>query len=669
VRCSWPDLIAAIERSAAIGDAAERARARALVGPVPVSIRTAMSYRVRALPESVRPRLFPSSAPTLAAAVMRAASVLAPTVVLAACASPLRPGDGVDDGTRLSPAVTSALEREIAKLPTEPTPMQASSGPSDVENTLAPRRAELDALGPQWSKGNAGLDLGPALGGASRAEVQLGLKSVIQRAVKNNLSVQAARLDQGISDARLAQAEAVFDATLFADTDFVRSTRPQVGTLLANGSVLNDLNDSRTWAFTTGLRKPFESGGSIEVATSMDNQALFPRDEFSPNSSWGTGVSLGLTQPLLRGFGSDVTTSEIRIAKNNDRAAVEDLRSRLLRTVADAEAAYWRLAFARQQVVAAEWLVEVGIEVRDVLGRRREFDATLAQYANAVATVEQRKAAVLTARKAVSEANNRLKAILNDPDMPVGGDAVIVPIDLPVELPVEQNLRAAIVTAADRSPDVAKALLSIDTASIGVVVADNQRLPQLDLNGRLAWFGLDGSFGESYEDIGSGDFVEYVVGARFSQAIGNRAAEAAFRESRLARSKSVIAYRSAIQQAVLEVRDAIESTATNYELIAQNRAFRVAQAENLRALLVSEKTLGSLTPEFLQLKFQQQDTLARAQLQYVESQINYNIAISELHRAMGTGLELNQIDIAIVDPVLERPALTQSQASAANALR
>ena len=28
----------------------------------------------------------------------------------------------------------------------------------------------------------------------------------------------------------------------------------------------------------------------------------------------------------------------------------------------------------------------------------------------------------------------------------------------------------------------------------------------------------------------------------------------------------------------------------------KNRAFRVAQAENLRALLVSEKTLGSLTP-------------------------------------------------------------------------
>jgi outer membrane protein TolC len=115
----------------------------------------------------------------------------------------------------------------------------------------------------------------------------------------------------------------------------------------------------------------------------------------------------------------------------------------------------------------------------------------------------------------------------------------------------------------------------------------------------------------------------------------------------------VLAYRAAVQNAVLQVRNALQGVATSYDLIAQNRAFRVAQAENLRALLVSEKTLGSLTPEFLQLKFQQQDTLARAQVQLAGSLTSYNVAISALHRAMGTGLEMNQIEIEVVDPTVE----------------
>ena len=46
--------------------------------------------------------------------------------------------------------------------------------------------------------------------------------------------------------------------------------------------------------------------------------------------------------------------------------------------------------------------------------------------------------------------------------------------------------------------------------------------------------------------------------------------------------------------------EALQRVATAAELIRQNRAFRLAQAENLRALLVSEKTLAALTPEFVQ---------------------------------------------------------------------
>ena len=356
-------------------------------------------------------------------------------------------------------------------------------------------------------------------------------------------------------------------------------------------------------------------------------------------------VSLGLTQPLLRGFGSEVALAEIRLAQNRDRITESQVRAQLLGIVSRTEQAYWALVAARARLVSAEWLVTVGEEVRDVLAKRREFDATVAQYANAVATVESRKALVIEARRRLSEAGNALKAVINDPELPVGGEIDVVPGDMPSDAAFEADLRRSIETALANSPSVAQALIGIDSALIGESVADNAQLPALDLSANISWFGLRDDLGDSFGDIGAGDFVDYAAGLRFSQALGNRAAEASYREARLRRSQAVVAYDKAVQGTVLAVKNALTDCVSYRQLVEQNRAFRLAQAENLRALLVDEKTLAALTPEFLQLKFQLQNGLALAEDQYFASLVGYQSALAALAEAMGTGLEANRIEV------------------------
>ena len=75
-------------------------------------------------------------------------------------------------------------------------------------------------------------------------------------------------------------------------------------------------------------------------------------------------------------------------------------------------------------------------------------------------------------------------------------------------------------------------------------------------------------------------------------------------------------------------------------------------AENLRSLEVEEETLAKLTPEFLNLKFQRQERIAAARLDEVAALAAYNVAVASLHRATGTGLEHNAIEL-VVDPALE----------------
>ena len=110
----------------------------------------------------------------------------------------------------------------------------------------------------------------------------------------------------------------------------------------------------------------------------------------------------------------------------------------------------------------------------------------------------------------------------------------------------------------------------------------------------------------------------------------------------------MLAYRQTIKQVVLDVKSALRDVVTNYELIEATRSFRVAQAENLRALLVEEEMLRGLTPEFLNLKYQRQDTLATARRQELEALADFDTALSRLARALGTSLSEHGIEIEIV---------------------
>jgi outer membrane protein TolC len=162
--------------------------------------------------------------------------------------------------------------------------------------------------------------------------------------------------------------------------------------------------------------------------------------------------------------------------------------------------------------------------------------------------------------------------------------------------------------------------------------------------------GQDANFGDSMSQLGGGSFVSYLAGLAFSQPLGNRAGEAEYRKARLQRSGAVIAYEQSIENVVFSVKTALRTVVASHQLIEQTRASRLAAAESLRALQVLEQTLAALTPEFLQTKFVAQDRLAIAYVSEIDALVNYNVSIAELYNAMGTGLQMNRIELQVVDP-------------------
>ncbi len=568
------------------------------------------------------------------------------SAALVGCASPL---ENRDSDLLLFQRVQQAIERELESLPDDQTQRQPTQPQGRVEAALAHRLDELVALGPRVPFDRAQLDLGPDLTGAEQTDMPISLPTTITTAVRNNLGIQLARLQPAINETDVIAAQAVFDALFVSNIDLTKTDEPTTVPILRGIQLGTPFSASESFRYETAVRKRFTTGGDVSLSTDLTRfRNLAPGIALSPDPAYTGAIRLGLTQPLLRGFGSKVNTSTIRLAQNAEQRAIHELRADLMQLVADVESAYWDLALAWQNLATQQWLLEVGLEVRDVLSRRRDFDVTPAEESDAVARVEQRKANVIKARRAIRGASDALKVLINDAQLTVGSEALLLTVDQMVQTPIHYNLRESILTAVGSRPELQLAALGIDDAKIRQYFADNARLPLLNLSAQMAYLDLDQNVGGAYDDLLNGNFVDYVLGFAFELPLGNRAAEAEYRKARLQRSAAVIRYQQAVQDVVLQVKASLRDVITNYELIHATRSSRIAQAENLRTFLVQEDMRG-LTPERLNLKFQRQETLAAAQQEETRSLVQYSKSLAALYRAMGVSLAMNKIELEITD--------------------
>lgn len=590
-------------------------------------------------------------------------------VALGACASPFE--QRASENLRAS--VLDAAERELRPLDDAPEQRTLTRRASELSFDPEIEEELLRMAGPQTYReidavmaGDIKEDLtqqqideivaeepmlirsGEDLLGRETRLFRLNLQRAIAAAVDNNLNVQSARISPAIGSADVIAAEAVFDWVFFANFNWDRTDEPNFVPVIGGIPVGTPAAVQDSVGYDTGIRRVLTSGGTLSISQGQQyRDSKTSGTQFNPDPGNRAFLSIDYTQPLLRGFGSDVALAEVRLARNSERRAVHELEQSLIETVTNVERAYWNLFFAQRSLQVQRRLLMRGIATRNVLRSRLEFDVRPAEFSDAVATVEQRRGLVIEAFNDVRQASDTLKALINDPELTVADETVLLAIDDPVSEPLTYSLLDAVSTGLDRRPEVRQALLSIDDASIRQTVASNARLPQLDLGFNATFQGLDEGVDDAYEDVGESRFVNWLLSLAFEQPIGNRAAEAGYRRSQLVRLQASVGYRSVVQQVVLQVKTALRDISTNYRLIEQRRTSRLAATENLRTLLVQERTIQSLTPDFLDLKFSRQELLAQAELDELRSLVEYNIALADYHAATGTALSRNRIRLVV----------------------
>ncbi len=550
-------------------------------------------------------------------------------------------------------SLVDTIRRELAEPSQAPerrvTERESTAPALQIDERVMPELETMAGPG-SYALEPDDLPLAEDLLGRSQRVVAVSLERAVRSAVERNLELQFARLAPAIAESQIVAAEAAFDWVLFSNLEYTRTDSPQAS-VASFGVPSPAVTDQNSITNTTGIRRQLLSGGTLtlqQAITYLDDQS--PGRQLQPNASWRLGLTAQFDQPLLRNAGSGVSMAQVRLARNAERSTVAGLQSELIRTVTETEAAYWELYRAHRDLMILQRLFDRGVQVRDQVIERRRIDVSRAQIANAVARVESRRADVLRAQTTLRRASDRLKVLINDDAFPIGSEALLIPADEAVDEAIEFSLLDAITTAIEKRPEVARAILSIDDTSIRQTVADNQRLPQLDLRLQGRFEELQDNLGDAYGDIIDGQFISYLVGLFFEQPIGNRGAEAVARQRRLERMQAVISYRNTIQQVVLELKTALDTVRLNYRLIEQTRVSRLAAAEVLRALQIEKQLLRGFTIEFLDLELNRQESLAASEREELQALVDYNTALGNYYAALGLTLERNGIQFDVPDP-------------------
>jgi outer membrane protein TolC len=479
--------------------------------------------------------------------------------------------------------------------------------------------------------------------------IRLPLQEIVQRAVANNLDVKVAGYGPAIESTRVVEAEARYDPIFFTNLQYEKRDRGQASTFAT-------LDQADVLTGQTGLRQNLPSGGQAELRyqASRTDVRSDQFGTFTPNPFYESDLVLQFTQPILRDFGNTVNRARIVISRNNQRISLLDFRRQLEETLAEIEQVYWQLVQAERDIAIQEELVQYTYRTAEILSKRQGQDVTRVQLSQATSRLEQRRATLVRTRARARDLSDRLKRLMNDPDLPVGGPTLLLPATPAVTEPLNFDLADQIETAMENRLELGQQQLRVNSADIARDVARNNLLPQLNVVGSLSVQGIDDSYGDALDDQADLGNFGWAVGLQFEIPIGNRAARATYRRALLQQNQAIDQYRQLVNTIAEEVSTAARDVQTTWdEMVASNRAKRAA-ADALLAVQQREDAGEVLSPTFVQLKLDQQSELAIAAGAEAQAISSYQIALARLEQAKGTLLRYNNVIMEEGDPPLAR---------------
>ncbi len=469
--------------------------------------------------------------------------------------------------------------------------------------------------------------------------VNLSIDDAVRRALISSPEISIVSYNPSIAKEDVVKAAADFDPALFGKLNYEKQDDPTDSTLFGRQAT------SRVWE--TGIKQKGVTGAewSLAYALARDWDDLTTR---TLSTRYEPIISFQIKQPLLRNAWQKLNLAGVNISKLNYTVALAAFRQKTEEVSAEVISLYWTLARVRRDREIQQWLLDKTRETLKKVEDRKGIDATDVQIKQAEAAVKSREAVLYQAQKRVMDVQDALVRLLSDSQINLLGDFEIIPITVldTTETRFEQS--EALRIALSNNPEMQQARLTIEIAQINVDVAKTQKMPKLDLVASSRMSGLSRGYGSAHDELSNTDYVSYALGITFEVPLGgNRQREAEFRKRKLERSKATSILQNTSDQLALQVKERIRLAETSYDEIQVQKDAVDAAKIHLQAVEDTEVIRKELTPEFLLVKLQAQETLSNAERAKIKAISDYNISQVRLAQSMGTVLDMRYVRKAL----------------------
>ncbi len=462
-------------------------------------------------------------------------------------------------------------------------------------------------------------------------EVQITLDQAIKATVENNLGVQLQSYDYRITGESAIAQYGLLDWNSFATLSTSKTEQASVDVTQSSSSEVQLAN--------LGVNHLLSTGGTFGLtynnSRNNENAAAYTQPSF-----YSTGLGAAFTQPLLRNFGVDITRRGINIARNNLGISREAFRTLLLDTVYTVEQAYYDVVYTRgnldvqNQSLALAKEQERITQIRIDVGADAPLDILEPQV-----SIAQREQDVIIAEAALRNAEDNLRQLMNLPAEKWGEP--FVPQASLDYAPVEINLDEAVAKAFAARPEIRQAKLTQENQAILRSYSHNQVLPQLDLDLRYRYSGIDTTYNDAFSQVSGADYPGWQVQLQFGLPISNTEARANARQAELEFERATTSEAQTRQQIMVEVRGAARDIDTALKGIVATKAAREAAEKNLDAQ--RKRFDNGMSTNFDVLRVQ--NDLANARSREILALTGYQKSVARYHRAIGDLLELRGIDM------------------------
>jgi outer membrane protein len=490
-------------------------------------------------------------------------------------------------------------------------------------------------------------------------QLPLTMGDLINLILQNNLDVSVNRLSPLSSQFLIDTLYRPFEPTIRLSATVNRNTTPGT-TILAGAASPSTL----AGAYSVGFAQSLMTGTILAVDATMNRSSS--NNNFSTlNPSWSGALRYSFTQHLVRDFGRQVNTRQIRVAKNNEKVSEVQFERQLLDLVAQAQRSYWDLVFAAEDIKVKQRSVDLAQktlsdnEIQVQIGTLAPIDLVQAE-----SEVANRRVQFVTSTYTEVQTQDQVKKLLTsqgDPGMvlaklmPVEGVRKPDPSDV---LPVEQAIKVAL----ENRPEMKQLQLALENNKIDMDYTKNQLLPTVDFIASYTQTGVAGTKASTNPIFGPGatvnpdliggpgtalgqmfgyNYTGYSAGISVQIPLSNRGAKAdnarAATEQRITESRIT----AQAQQIALEVRNSLTAVDMNKARIEANQKARELAERRLEAEQ-KKFDLGASTIRFV---LEEQRNVAQAQTDELQSLVNYTKSLVDFDRAIGMTLKKSNVEI------------------------